>query len=146
MQTGREMYSFSPLASKGLVSYLESFSCWSPAGTLDNLNEDFLSFSVPPRNYPRYDLMYATTLPSLVLQIYHTILPRVGLTNLPPSVSWLSRQCEILNISQPYRPPRPVMRITLLYGEGVCFLWGTNWTVSTATSSQYLAINCEPIV
>jgi hypothetical protein len=26
----------------------------------------------------------------------------------------ISRQCEILNISQPYRPPRPVTRITLL--------------------------------
>jgi hypothetical protein len=23
---------------------------------------------------------------------------------------------------------------------------GTNWTVSTATSSQYLAVDCEPIV
>jgi hypothetical protein len=34
----------------------------------------------------------------------------------------------------------------LLYGDGVCFLWGTNWTVSTATSSQYLAVNCEPTV
>jgi hypothetical protein len=28
----------------------------------------------------------------------------------------------------------------------MCFLWGTNWTVSTATSSQYLAVNSEPIV
>jgi hypothetical protein len=28
----------------------------------------------------------------------------------------------------------------------LCLLWGTNWTVSTATSSQYLAVNCEPIV
>jgi hypothetical protein len=36
--------------------------------------------------------------------------------------------------------------IALLYGDGVCFLWGTNWTVSTATNSQYLAVNCEPIV
>jgi hypothetical protein len=70
----------------------------------------------------------------------------VWLTTLPPSVSLLSRQCGILNISQPYRPPRPVIGLALLYGDGVCLLWGTNWTVGTATSSQYLADNCEPIV
>jgi hypothetical protein len=39
----------------------------------------------------------------------------VGLTILPPSMSWLSRQCGILNISQPNRPPRPVRGIALLY-------------------------------
>jgi hypothetical protein len=38
------------------------------------------------------------------------------------TVSRLSRQCRILNISQPYRPPRPVTEIALLYGDGVCFL------------------------
>jgi hypothetical protein len=27
----------------------------------------------------------------------------------------LSKQCGILNISQPYRPPRPVMGIALLF-------------------------------
>jgi hypothetical protein len=28
----------------------------------------------------------------------------------------------ILNISQPYKPPRPVTGMSLLYGDGVCFL------------------------
>jgi hypothetical protein len=32
------------------------------------------------------------------------------------------RQCEILNVSQSYRPPRHVTEIALLYGDGVCFL------------------------
>jgi hypothetical protein len=33
---------------------------------------------------------------------------------LPPFVSRLFRQCGILNIAQPYRPPRPVTGIALL--------------------------------
>jgi hypothetical protein len=37
----------------------------------------------------------------------------IGLTTLSPSVSWLSRQCGILNISQLYRPP-PVTGIAFL--------------------------------
>jgi hypothetical protein len=31
--------------------------------------------------------------------------------------------------------------IALLYGDGVYFLVGTIWTVSPATSIQYLAVN-----
>jgi hypothetical protein len=37
-----------------------------------------------------------------------------GLTILPQSMSLLSRQCGILNISQPYRPPLPVTGIAFL--------------------------------
>jgi hypothetical protein len=39
----------------------------------------------------------------------------VGLTTLLPSMSRLSGHCGILNISQPYRPPRPVKGIALLF-------------------------------
>jgi hypothetical protein len=39
---------------------------------------------------------------------------RMGLKTSPPFESRLSRQCGILNISQPYRPPRYVTGTALL--------------------------------
>jgi hypothetical protein len=39
-----------------------------------------------------------------------------------PSVSRMSRQYGILDISQPHMRPWPVTEIALLYGDVVCFL------------------------
>jgi hypothetical protein len=39
----------------------------------------------------------------------------IRFTVSPPSMSQLSRKCEILDISQPYRPSRPVTGIALLF-------------------------------
>jgi hypothetical protein len=41
----------------------------------------------------------------------------VGLISIPPSVSRLCRQCGILNISQSYRPPRPVTVIVFFLSK-----------------------------
>jgi hypothetical protein len=42
----------------------------------------------------------------------HLTLPTLSCLNLQ---CYLSRQCEILDISQPYRTPWPVTKIALLY-------------------------------
>jgi hypothetical protein len=68
----------------------------------------------------------------------------VRLPTLSPSVSRLSRQCEILNIPQSYRPPQLVTGIALL-----CFLLPlikTRITVPYALySSEALAPKQTPI-
>jgi hypothetical protein len=42
--------------------------------------------------------------------------------NLAAICEPMSTQCANLDVSQPYKPPRRVTGIALLYGDGVCFL------------------------
>jgi hypothetical protein len=55
-----------------------------------------------------------------------------GLTTLPPSVSRLSRQFAILNISQPSRPPWRVKGVAffLLFAQKVLEVWGLNFIIT----------------
>jgi hypothetical protein len=48
-----------------------------------------------------------------VLPVRYELLQVASISQL--NVSRLSRQCGILNIAQPYRPPRPFTGIALLF-------------------------------
>jgi hypothetical protein len=50
---------------------------------------------------------------------------------------WLSRQCVIFIITQPYRPPRPVTAIALLYFKLFC-IWMTKWKAYTEAIACWL--------
>jgi hypothetical protein len=64
-------------------------------------------------------------------------------------VSRLSIQCEILNISQPYRPPRTVKGIALLYFKVVCDsrrgFWIGNWIYWTLALVVTIQFNSSRI-
>jgi hypothetical protein len=48
---------------------------------------------------------------------------RVRVTNLPPYVSRLSRKCESLDVSEPYRPSRSITGIPLPFFFLLFFVW-----------------------
>jgi hypothetical protein len=61
----------------------------------------------------------------------------VGLTTLPPSMSGLSRQCGILNISQPYRPPRPVNGDSFIWSQSLCL---PNYLSTSVSLRMYICM------
>jgi hypothetical protein len=67
----------------------------------------------------------------------------IKLTTLPPSVSWMSRKCGFLNISQPYRPPRSVTRIALFFTTKLWLISHKQLllTVSVACGGKYWLIH-----
>jgi hypothetical protein len=75
----------------------------------------------PPRPVTRIALLMETKGVSCEVRTGLQVLLQVAsISQL--TVSRLSRQCGILNILQPYRPPLFVAGIALLYGDGVCLL------------------------
>jgi protein tyrosine phosphatase len=65
----------------------------------------------------------------------------MGLTTLLPSMSRLSKQCGILNISEPYRPPWPVMGIVLLFVYSYITYYNSNYTFLFAF--QPVGVHCR---
>jgi hypothetical protein len=75
----------------------------------------------------------------------------VEMAILPPSVTRLSRQCRVLNISQFYRPPRPVTGIyfTLLSNKEITWHrigWNNDckwWLLEEVDRGLFQEINME---
>jgi hypothetical protein len=89
-------------------------TCWKVVGLSPNEVTDYFQLPNPSSCIMALGFTQPLTEISTRKRKQMFLGSKAWLATIPPYVSQLFRQCGILNISQPYRPPCPVRGIVLL--------------------------------
>jgi hypothetical protein len=123
-----------------LAHWLRHYTCRKVAGSRPHEANDLYQFTHLLE--PHYALRF--TQPLIEMSAWYRMKQcfrgelrgrHVRLTTKPSSVSRMSRQCGILNISQPYRSPRPV--------RGVALFFFLSWFHQCSKGHDHRSRRCE---